>query len=195
MALETLKFTLTGTRPLLMNNVQSADTQSDTSKAKKLLTAKKTKKTDEDVAEIDRLDWRNKLYLSADGEERIIIPQRNLKALIVSGAKKFRSGTDAKEAVFFEEPEFELKFDGPKNLDELYSTPGSVFRTIVVVPSSKARVASVRPRFKTGWSVTAEVTVDTEVADIETVKNWLLRAQNIGLGDWHYEFGAFRVTF
>jgi len=192
-ALEELKFTLTGTRPLLMNNVQSADSQTETSKAKKLLTAKRTKKTDDDVAEIDRLDWHNKLYLSSDDSGKIIIPQRNLKALIVAGAKKYRSGTDAKEAVFFEQPEFDLQYDGPRNLEQLYATPGSVFRTIVTV--NKARIPSVRPRFKTGWSVTATATVDTEVSDIESVKNWVLRAQNIGLGDWHYEFGAFKVTF
>jgi hypothetical protein len=197
MSQEVLRFTLTGTRALLMNNVNSADGQTDSSRERKTITAKRMKKTEDDESRLERIDWEAKLYLSADGEKRIVIPQRNLKALIVGGAKKCGRGLGdkAKEAVYFEQAEFDFEYDGPRDLDVLFSTPGYRDRRIVVIPSSKARVPATRPRFPAGWKVEAEVTIDTEICNISDVQDWLRRAQSIGLGDWHYEFGAFEVTF
>lgn len=194
MALSTLTFTLKGTRPLLLNNVQSAMPFTEHSKSRKEITKKRSNKTEEDQDVLYRLDWEAKLYLSADGSKSIVIPTRNLKALICAGAKKSGRGLGekAKEAVFFADAEATIKHNGPKDLDALYEFPGS--RDVRMVTVDKKRVPSIRPRFAQ-WSITATVTVDTEMADLDEVKSYLRRAETIGLGDWHYEFGCFEVSF
>lgn len=194
MALVEMKFALKGTRPLLMSNVESAMPFTDHSKARKEITKKRSGKTEEDQETLWRLDWEAKLYLSADGEKTVVIPTRNLKALIVHGALKSGRGLreKAKEATFFQASEVELIHPGPKDLDVLYDTPG--YRDVRMVTVDKKRIPAIRPRFAT-WGVKAVVTVDTEIAELTDVQSWLRRAETIGLGEWHYEFGAFEAKF
>lgn len=60
--IETMKLRLTGIAPLLMHDNKAANPLNPYAKAMKALTGKR-KKTDDDLAEIARIEWEAGLYI------------------------------------------------------------------------------------------------------------------------------------
>src|SRR4051812_3811432 len=85
-----VKVQIRGIRPLLCHNAaQLADPISELSKQMKELTAVRSK-TEEHHRAIARLEWVGGLYL--DEKRRPVVPDTNLEACIVAGAKKSKLG-------------------------------------------------------------------------------------------------------
>jgi len=100
MALQTASFTIQGVAPLLMNNVQKADPLNQWAKALKAMTKKRVK-TDEDLAEIARIEWCGGLYLGADGSP--CLTGEAIEATIREGAKKSKEGKKVQSGVFVQQ--------------------------------------------------------------------------------------------
>jgi hypothetical protein len=178
----------TGIRPLLMHSSALADPMNETVRKIKELTAKKTKKTDSDIEEIDRLSFLGALYLGEDGKP--VIPSDNIERCIQLGAQKKRLGKDVAAAVFCADAEYPLSYDGPTDPNKLYRSPRYCLRKAVAVQAS--RVMRVRPMFPTGWSVDFRIEYDATVINRKDIITAMNDAGSlIGLGDWRPKFGRF----
>lgn len=186
--LEKLEVSLSGISPLLMHNGQLADPTNSYTKALKEATSKRAK-TDSDILEVRRLEWLGGLYRDLDG--RIAIPASNVLALVIKGSQQFKLGPKSKAGVFETEPYYRLKYDGPKDIDKLYDSPGFCdYRSVIV---SRNRVMRARPRFET-WEVPVTLAVNTDVISLDDVHRSLVIAGELhGLGDWRPRFGRFEV--
>ncbi len=94
-----MEVTIEGVSPLLMHNGQTADPLNKFSKELKAVSSKR-KKTDEDYAEMSRIEWHAGLYVDKHGF--IVLPSEALEAAIGDGAKKSKLGKAFKSAVFID---------------------------------------------------------------------------------------------
>jgi hypothetical protein len=173
-----------------MHSAELADPLNDTVRKIKALTAKKTKKTDFDMEEIDRLSFIGSLYLSEDGKP--VIPSDNIERCIQLGAQKKRLGKDVAAAVLCADAEYKLEYEGPSDPNKLYKSKTHCLRKSVAV--QKARVIRVRPMFPTGWSVSFTLEYDEGVINERAIVEAMQDAGSlIGLGDWRPKFGRFSV--
>jgi hypothetical protein len=191
--MKTIKFRITGIRPLVLHNGLMADPTNPFTVAIKKITAKGSKKlTTTDHAERDRLEWEAGLYWS-DEIGGIAIPSDNLERCIQDGAKKSRLGKDFAAGVFVTEPEVEVSHrKSGRSKDEIYADPSYTLRKGVKV--QLARIIRVRPMIPTGWSLTFGVEFEDSIVNRASVIEALQEAGAIvGLGDWRPKFGRFSV--
>lgn len=184
---ESVKLRLEGESPLLMHNGQLADPLNEIARAMKLVTSKR-KKTDDDHAELARLEWLGGLYLNED--ERPVLPSSVIEATLCNAAKKRKLGKVALAALMVEEDAV-LEYDGPVTPDELWNEGNH--RLTVGVRVQQNRVQRTRPKFD-DWAAEVEVTFDPEQinkGDLLDIAR--IAGENIGIGDWRPKFGRFSV--
>ena len=173
-----------------MHNGHLADPMSPATRALKEVTARR-KKTDEDHAEVRKLEWLGSLYLSAKGLP--CMPVENVLSLVIAGAKKDKNGGEAKSGVM---PEvgfeyFDLVYDGPKDLEALYNDPRFVDCRAAKVGT--ARIMRTRPVFR-NWSISVKLCYNPDVIDERTIRQALeIAGERVGLGDYRPRFGRFAV--
>lgn len=170
---------LKGTTPLLVHNVRLADPQDKITKAIAKITAKKRKMTEEDRAEVERLEWYGGLYTNGDAGP--VMPTKNIKRCLVETGKVTRQGKDVGRALAFVTLHVPIIYDGPQNIDELYEDER--FRNRSVVGVQRAKTVRVRPCFPE-WSIVTKVEVIETILDVDDVAMILERAGMMeGLGD------------
>jgi hypothetical protein len=181
--------TIEGTVPIVMHNGQTADPLNPYSKAIKQVSSKR-KKVDDDYEKMAALEWEAALYL--DKQKRVILNDYVVESCIVGGAKKSKSGQQAKTALFVS-GDAEFLVDGrPVTLDEIKGKPE--YRLAVPVKVGMARVVRTRPKFDK-WSSKFTLQVMDNVANESEVKDWLRDAgMLVGLCDWRPKFGRFKVV-
>src|SRR5688572_3188384 len=182
-----LNVVLTGVSPLMCHNARLCNPMDALVKQIKVLTSKR-KKTDEDLLAIARLEFEGGLYLNAKGAP--ILPGLMIESCVVNGAKKSKKGTAFKSALFCgNDPE--IKYPGPKTVEELWAAGSYTDTRPVVVQRSK--LMRTRPIFKE-WSIAAELQYDSEQIDLSDV---LEAIKNAGvycaLGDYRPRFGRFEM--
>jgi len=189
--MKTFKVTWTGIRPMVMHNGLLADCTNPYTKQIKAITAKGSKKiTDFDREEMSRLEWEGGLYWS--DTLGIVVPSDNIERCIQLGAQKSRVGKDVQAAVFCDEAEYKLIYDGPKDKAKMYADKRFTLRKGVCIQNS--RVIRVRPMVPTGWSVTFGLEYDETVISKPAIEKAMVDAGAlIGLGDWRPKFGRFTV--
>lgn len=130
-----------GTSPLLMHNPRMVDPDFDLNRKIKALTAKR-KKTDDDLKNIEALEWHGGLY-----EENgvIVQPTAKLRKCLVNTAKISKMGKAIERTLSFFEVNTPLIHDGPKTIAELFKEPR--FHSRLSVGISGKRVMRVRPLF------------------------------------------------
>lgn len=136
-----ISISLTGTSPLLMHNPRMVDPQFDLNRQIKVLTAKR-KKTDEDLASIERLEWYGGLY-----EENgvVVQPTSKVRKCIINAAKISKLGKSIERALSFNTLYVPLVYDGPKGIDAIFAERR--FHSRLSVGISGKRVMRVRPQF------------------------------------------------
>lgn len=136
-----IAISLTGTSPLLMHNPRMVDPQFDLNRQIKVLTAKR-KKTDEDLASIERLEWYGGLY-----EENgvVVQPTSKVRKCIINAAKISKLGKAIERALSFNTLYVPLVYDGPKVIDAIFAERR--FHSRLSVGISGKRVMRVRPQF------------------------------------------------
>lgn len=169
--------TLTGTRPLLLHNVQLADPDNRWTKQIAQVTRKRTK-TEEDRKQISDLEWEGSLYIH-DGV--ISIPCANVLRSFVETAKIRKQGKTITRALTPTELSVPLVYTGPQDLKELRRKPE--FRDMAMVRVGTQRVLRTRPIFRT-WGLLLEWELLTEVLDFSEFEGIVIQAGRVeGLGD------------
>jgi hypothetical protein len=124
-----------------MHNPQMVDPECKQNRQIKVITAKR-KKTDEDLQNIEKLEWYGGLY-----EENgvIVQPASKLRKSLVNTAKISKQGKSIERALSFTVLNVPLIYDGPKSIDEVFKEPR--FHSRLSVGISGKRVMRVRPSF------------------------------------------------
>ena len=188
------KVTIEGTRPLLMHNGRLADPLDQATK-KLSAAAKKKNKSDDEIAEVGRLEFVGSLY--HDAKLGPYLPVDNLQAMLIEGARKRKMGKDFESLIEVMEPPgfdgYKLDYKGPRDLDGLWSR--EEFRLRKQARVGQSRVMRTRPRFPKGWSCKFEIEILEDGPDAEHVERALADAGRlIGIGDWSPRYGCFAVT-
>ena len=181
-----VKYKIEGIVPLLLNNGAKADPLNPRVRELKALTSKK-KKTEEDLIEIQRLEFLLGLYVE---KGRVVIPGVNLEGAFVSGAKKERRGEDARSAIIVP-GFFPLIYDGPKPPEDLWKA--GTFRDVRGVVVDNKRIFRCRPRFDV-WSLEFTIELTPGGVDADVATNWLkVCGEQVGIGDFTPRFGRFEI--
>ena len=178
-----------GTRPILFHSGALVDPQNEYTQAIKKISAKRPK-TDADQAEISKWEYLGAFYCDDDG--KIVMPDVNLMATIIEGAKKFKKGPAAKAGIFVNgHGDFDFPHKGDKSPQALWESKKFADRRRVTIQRNS--IIRVRPRFDK-WSCSFELEIDEEICDSGEVQQWLEMAGNrSGLGDYRPMFGRFEV--
>ena len=181
------RLTLSGTAPMLMHNAQLSDEFNPVVLEMKKITAKKTKKTEDDRWELRRLEFVGSLYYDQDAGP--YVPAANIEASMAKAAGLTRNGQDVKRGVRIVTDVNPLAYRGPRTPDDLWKESSFVHNASVKVGT--ARIIRTRPIFR-DWITEAEGVFDPTVVDFESLKMFAEKAgQLIGLGDWRPRFGTF----
>lgn len=188
MAHQRLTVAIVGLSPLLQHNGQLADPINKFVKAMKAITGKK-KKTEEDHAELARLEWNGSLYV--DNEGNLILPSSLIEASIHEGAKKSKLGKTFKSSVFVNDDAI-VDFGSKKKIVDLWGD--DQYRDTRGVRVGMSRVMRTRPIFR-NWKCTFEVMYDDEQVNLDDVKRAIQdAASKVGVGDFRPKFGRFEVV-
>lgn len=192
-----IKMRWIGTRPLLVHNGRLANPLDDMAKAMKGITGKR-KKTDEDLMELQRLEWRGGLYY----DERItpdthveglgpVMPGVCIDATIVSAAKLSKMGATTKRGVMVSEDSVAIEYAGPRDPDKMWESGN--FHDTRTVRNQANRVVRCRPKF-TEWAITFTVEFDSDVINRQDLIDICNTAGNlVGLCDYRPRYGRFSV--
>jgi len=182
-----LKLNITGTDPLLMHNARLSDEFDPIVRLMKEITSKRTNKTDDDRWELRRLEFHGGLYM--DKNLGPYIPGQNIERALRDAAVVTRQGKNIQRGVVVLTSRARLDYDGPRDPDDLWEDKNYVSSASIKVGTS--RVIRTRPMFQE-WSVTVDLTLDTEIMDRETLEGIVHRAgKSVGLGDWRPRYGKF----
>ncbi len=189
-----LRLDVIGTKPLLMHNARLADPLDPIAREIKKITRKGAKKTDDDHAEISRLGFLGGLY--CDEHIGPYLPGDNFFRMLIDAGKKVRLGTAVKEGVIVMSDVNPLKYSGPRDPEKLWANGGFAYRRAAKVPKNTGPlVQRTRPRFPKDWETSAAIYLDTDVLDLDNLKQLIeIGGSLVGLGDWRPKFGLFTGT-
>jgi hypothetical protein len=196
-----LHLTLTGTSPLVVNNIRGADPDEPLVREMKKITDKKTGMTDEDRQRLELLKWRCSLY-DQDAQGHLLFPVANILKSFQRAAGQFRKGTQLVRAVSPAQASAIIHHDGPKDLDKLYSDNRFRLRNMVNTnpTGKKTMVPTVRPVFPR-WSMELDVillndvlgeTDFTRCAELAGVGEGIGNARPLGYGRFGIEIKRFQ---
>ncbi|MEV0611168.1 hypothetical protein AB0I61_32965 [Polymorphospora rubra] len=178
-----------GTSPLLMHNARLVDPLDTVVKQIKEVSGK-TRKTDQDHAEMAHLEWLGGIYF--DPQIGPFVPAPNLQKCLVEGARLSKDGKKIERGVLIETMAIPVRYDGPRQLEALYADKRFVHRAPVKV--GMVRVMRTRPIFPR-WSLQATGVYDDSVIDLANLRNAAQTAGSlIGIGDGRPTYGRFVCT-
>jgi len=184
-----IEFKIEGVSPLLMHNGQLANPLNPLVKQMKAVTGKR-KKTDDDHAELSRLEFRAGLYLSAAGQ--VEIPSEILESCLVEGAKKSKLGKQFKSAIAIYENS-PLDYGEMLTVDQLWER-SEEFADVRGVKVGTSRVMRTRPIFR-NWKLSFTVSFNPELLNPEQI---VLAVQDagtqVGLCDYRPKFVRFHIV-
>lgn len=185
--MKTLKYQITGAAPLLMHNGQMANPFNEfTKKLKALTKGGSSKKTDEQLMEICKVEWFGGLYLT---DQKPCIPGELLEALFSEAAKNFKRGKQAKGAIWCP-VNARLVYNGPTDILKLWEDEN--FRLAAMVRIKKDRILRMRPIFK-NWSAEIEVLFDPAIFNDSDIDQIVIHSGTVGLMDYRPKYGRFTV--
>src|SRR3954470_11555496 len=132
---------LTGTKPLLLHNIQLANPDNNYAKSIKRITSKR-RKTEEDRIDIARFEWLGSLYVDPQGT-KVVMPTTNVLKSFKESAKITKEGKNIVRALTPTEITVELVYKGPSDPAKLMELPE--FRDQTMVGVGTQRVVRTRP--------------------------------------------------
>lgn len=140
-----IRIELEGTSPLLMHNPAMVDPDYPPNREIKKLTSKR-KKTDEDLRQIEKLEWYGGLYTSNGADPaRVVQPTSKVRKCLINTAKISKQGKAIERALSFAELYVPLVYQGPTDIDALFADRR--FHSRLSVGVGGKRVMRVRPQF------------------------------------------------
>lgn len=185
--IETLTLHISGDsdEPLIVHNGLLADREYEWSRKLAEVTGKR-KKTDEDHAEVARLEWNGSLYY--DDELGPYLPGDNVRRCLLDAARLSKEGKNIERGVLRVSRKNPLQYDGPRTREKMWADERFRHRAIVKVGMSK--VVRTRPKF-VGWSTEITVDYDSSIIDRRDLLRIAEAAGNyIGLCDGRPFFGG-----
>lgn len=185
--IEHLTLTLAGDgdEPLIVHNGMLADHEYEWTRKLSEVTSKR-KKTDDDHAEVARLEWRGSLYY--DDEIGPYLPGDNVRRCLLDAARLSKEGKNIERGVLRLTRKNALRYDGPRTPEKMWEDPRFQHRAIVKVGMSK--VVRTRPKF-VDWSATVTVDFDSTIIDGRDLLRIATAAgQYIGIGDGRPFYGG-----
>jgi len=169
-----------------MHNGQGVDPLNKFSKAMKLISGKRNK-TEADYEEMARIEFMSSLYMGPDGP---VIPQANMEATLISAAKKFKEGNQAKSGMYVK-GNATLTYDGSKNPEEMFLDDN--IRDTRAVAIQRAKIMRTRPIFHE-WEADVTVVYEDGVINGSRIDEWMRTAGTvIGLCEMRPRMGRFEI--
>jgi hypothetical protein len=147
-----IEFVIRGTSPLLCHNPQMVDPECRFNREIKQLTSKR-KKTDEDLAQIERLEWLGGVYTAAvEGKPVVSFPAAKLRKCIINAGRITKQGKQVERAVVMTKIDVPLIYEGSDKAKDLEAEINRLlaaqqFRSRLSVRVGQSRVMRVRPQF------------------------------------------------
>ncbi len=190
--METIKFTFKGESPLMMHSDRTVNKRDPLVREISKIAAVR-KKTDEHYDQIARMEWEAGMYFVP--KQGPVMPTNNLRACIIGGAKKSKLGAATGSCLLALAEYTPLKYNGPRDLDELWKAGFKDERTVVI---GQSRVMRCRPKFDS-WSISFEMLFDIEVIQREQLATAAeVAGRLVGLCEMRpemgYGFGRFSVV-
>lgn len=185
-----VRITATGTRPLLLHNVQLASPLNAYAKKLKALNSKRVK-TDEDRLEIARVEWEGSLYF--DPEVGPYVPGPNVFRSLINGARITKAGRKVERGALVTELIMPLIYKGPRDIPSLWGNGESEYVDVRTVVVQRSKIDRCRPIFRQ-WAFEAEVLLDPKVLDFDEFKSIAENAGAMeGIGDYRLMYGRYSV--
>lgn len=186
---------LVGTSPLLMHNPQMVDPEFEIKRQISVLTAKR-KKTDDDLKQIEALEWYGGFYgqVAPDGTTIAVQPSSKVRKCLVNTARISKMGKQIERAVSFTQLNVPLIHDGPKDIHALHALPE--YRSRLSVGLMGKRVMRVRPQFPRWALEIPGIFIEDAGMNIDDLKRVVeLAGQVEGIGDNRVNgYGRFEGT-
>lgn len=182
-----VQFKITGNAGLLMHSDKTANPLNDFTKRLKAVTSKR-KKTDEDIADIAKIEWEASLYYE---NGTYILPSQNIEATLLASAKMFKQGVLFKQAItMYDDATFTFQHSKLKPM-ELYEFKQYIDQRTVKV--GQAKTMRCRPYFRE-WESIFTLFYDDAKLNREDVINIVKNAgMYVGIGDYRPKYGRFDV--
>lgn len=185
-----VRITATGTRPLLMHNVQMASPLNRYAKELKRLNSKRVK-TDEDRLGIAHIEWQGSLYF--DPEIGPYVPGPNVFRSLIGGARLTKAGKKIERGCMVTELVLPLVYKGPRDLDGLWDNGESEFVDVRTVVVQRSKIDRCRPIFR-DWKFEAECLLDPKVIELDEFREVAGNAGAMeGIGDYRLMYGRYSV--
>ena len=186
--MKVLKFKVTGTTALMLNNPQTVNPFNEYTKLLKPLTSKRTK-TEDDFMEISRLHFISSLYTNNDG--KYIIPAQHFEQSVISAAKERKLGTKFERNFrIFNDSILDFK-DKDKTPQELFDL--GIYVDVRAVGIMKAKVTTTRAIIPQ-WSTTIECYYDESQLDEKDILEVIeVAGLRYGIGTYRRLYGRYEV--
>jgi hypothetical protein len=173
-----IQIDLIGTSPLLMHNPRMVDPEFELNRQIKALTGKR-KKTDEDLKQIERLEWYGGLY---EDNGVIVQPVSKPRKCLINAAKIMKLGKGIERTLVLDGLNVPLGYEGPRVIDEVFALPR--FHSRLSVGVGGKRVMRVRPSFFP-WSLSVRGVFVTDAGvNLEDLQRIVELAGTVeGIGD------------
>jgi hypothetical protein len=187
--MKTINLRLNGVSPGLLTHNERLASKLDPIARELSAISSKRKKTDDDLAEMARLEFIGGLYVTDDG--LVGLPAWNVFKSLQEGARLNKLGKAVERAVLpIGRDVLPIKHDGPNTAEAMWAAGCFDQRSVKV---STSKVTRTRPHF-TNWSLDATFAVDTEILRFDEFELIAYNAGRlVGVGDYRPRFGRFDV--
>lgn len=195
------KFRIEGVSGLLMHSVDGVRTDTEIARKIAILAKKKaSSRTEAENQALIQLECAKSVWSDDPSkpieEQRPVVPERVIRAVIETAARKFKEGPEVREGLVVTNTQFEYDVDRyGESIADISTT--AQFTTPVVV--QRSRIERTRALFEPPWSVVVEIDTDDELIDDTKLLKWLdVAGRRLGIGDWRPakggSFGRFQLV-
>jgi hypothetical protein len=160
----------TGIQPLVIHNIRLANPLDPYVKALKAITGKR-KKTEDDHAELMRLEWEGGLY--HDDDLGPYVPASYPVATLRASAALTKHKASLQRGMMVTAVDggdrVPIEYEGPRDIKRMWADQ-ETFLDFRAVRVGQARTFRARPRFP-DWAVTFRVVLDPEVIDADVFES------------------------
>lgn len=185
--MKTLRFKITGTTPLMLNNPQTVNPFNEYSKMLQPLTSKR-KKTEDDLMEISRIKFLASLYVD---NGVYIIPATHFEKSVIDASKERKLGKKFERSFrIFANCPLEFK-DKDKTPEQLYKL--GIYVDVRAVGIKQSKITTTRVIIPE-WSTTVECMFDESQLDEKDIKDiFEIAGLRYGVGTHRRLYGRYEV--